>query len=54
MEQFFATVNSILVAIDDFIWGVPLMVLILAGGILLTVAACAACSLLSCPARFAT
>ena len=37
MEQFFATVNSILVAIDDFIWGVPLMVLILAGGILLTV-----------------
>ena len=37
VEQFFATVNSILVAIDDFIWGVPLMVLILAGGILLTV-----------------
>ena len=32
MEQFFATVNSILVAIDDFIWGVPLMVLILFGG----------------------
>lgn len=29
--------NEILVAIDDFIWGVPLMVLILAGGILLTV-----------------
>ena len=26
-----------LVAIDDFIWGVPLMVLILFGGILLTV-----------------
>ncbi len=28
--------NSILVAIDDFVWGVPLMVLIIAGGLLLT------------------
>lgn len=28
--------NDILVAIDDFVWGVPLMVLILAGGLLLT------------------
>ena len=53
MEQFFATVNSILVAIDDFIWGVPLMVLILAGGILLTVRL-RGLQLLSCPARFAT
>ncbi|MGN0132477.1 MAG: alanine/glycine:cation symporter family protein [Lachnospiraceae bacterium] len=32
-----ATVNEWLVAIDDFVWGVPLMVLILAGGLLLTV-----------------
>ncbi len=30
-------INSVLGAIDDFVWGVPLMVLILAGGILLTV-----------------
>lgn len=29
--------NNILVAIDDFVWGVPLMVLILAGGLLLTI-----------------
>ena len=28
--------NNILVKIDDFVWGVPLMVLILAGGLLLT------------------
>ena len=28
--------NDILVAIDDFVWGVPLMVLILTGGLLLT------------------
>lgn len=31
------TINTALVAIDDFIWGVPLMVLIMAGGLLLTV-----------------
>ena len=31
------TINDILVNIDNFVWGVPLMVLILAGGILLTV-----------------
>ncbi len=37
MEGFFAVVNDALVAIDDFIWGIPLMVLILFGGILLTV-----------------
>lgn len=30
-------INNVLVAIDDFIWGVPLMVLIMAGGLLLTV-----------------
>lgn len=30
------TVNYILETIDDFVWGVPLMVLILSGGILLT------------------
>lgn len=30
------TVNEVLVKIDDFVWGVPLMVLILAGGLLLT------------------
>ena len=29
-------INSILTAIDDFVWGVPLMVLIMAGGLLLT------------------
>lgn len=33
----FQTINKILVAIDDAVWGVPLIVLILAGGILLTV-----------------
>ena len=37
MEGFFSVINDGLVAIDDFIWGVPLMVLILFGGILLTV-----------------
>ena len=31
------TINVILVNIDNFVWGIPLMVLILAGGILLTV-----------------
>lgn len=30
------TINDCLAAIDDFVWGVPLMVLIIAGGILLT------------------
>lgn len=30
------TVNEVLTKVDDFVWGVPLMVLILAGGILLT------------------
>ena len=31
------TINDILVSIDNFVWGVPLMILILAGGILLTI-----------------
>lgn len=31
-----STVNNVLDAIDGFVWGVPLMVLILSGGILLT------------------
>lgn len=31
------TINDILVNIDNFVWGIPLMVLILAGAILLTV-----------------
>ena len=39
MDGFFAAVNAVLTAIDDFVWGVPLMVLILAGGILLTIRA---------------
>lgn len=30
-------INSILTVIDNFVWGVPLMVLIMAGGLLLTV-----------------
>ena len=36
MEGIFAAIDGALVAIDDFIWGPPLMVLILFGGILLT------------------
>ena len=36
MEDFFASFNDILTAIDDAVWGVPLIVLIMAGGILLT------------------
>lgn len=31
------TLNNVLVSIDDFVWGVPLMALILAGGIWLTI-----------------
>ena len=31
------TINDFLVHVDDFVWGVPLMVLIMAGGLLLTV-----------------
>lgn len=33
-----STINTWLTAIDDFVWGVPLMVLIIAGGLLLTLA----------------
>lgn len=32
----FETINNVLSVIDDFVWGVPLIVLILAGGLLLT------------------
>ena len=31
------TINHFLGVVDNFVWGVPLMVLIMAGGILLTV-----------------
>lgn len=31
------TINRFLQSVDDFVWGPPLMVLILAGGIYLTV-----------------
>ncbi len=31
------SINIVLKAIDDFVWGVPLMVLIMAGGLLLTI-----------------
>lgn len=37
MENFFTQFNEILVAIDDFVWGVPLMALIICGGLVLTV-----------------
>lgn len=33
----FKGINALLVSIDDFVWGVPLMVLILSGGLLLTI-----------------
>ena len=33
----FSSINNILVAIDDFVWGIPLIVMILATGIFLTV-----------------
>ena len=29
-------INNFLVAVDDKVWGVPLMVLIIAGGVLIT------------------
>ena len=32
-----SAINDFLGAVDNFVWGVPLMVLILAGGLLLTV-----------------
>ena len=32
-----SAINSFLVYVDDLVWGVPLMILIMAGGLLLTV-----------------
>ena len=32
-----SVINDFLVNVDNFVWGVPLMVLIMAGGLLLTV-----------------
>ena len=32
-----SAINNFLGAVDNFVWGVPLMVLILSGGLLLTV-----------------
>lgn len=37
VEAFFSTVNDALLAIDSFIWGPPLIALILVGGIFLTI-----------------
>ncbi len=37
MESVFATINTVLTSIDDAIWGVPLICLILFGGIMLTI-----------------
>ena len=36
MKNMWNFINDVLTTIDDFVWGVPLMVLILAGGLLLT------------------
>ncbi len=36
VESMWDTINEFLVAIDDVVWGVPLIVLIMAGGLLLT------------------
>jgi alanine or glycine:cation symporter, AGCS family len=35
-KKMWSTINNFLVTVDDLVWGVPLMVLIMAGGILLT------------------
>ncbi len=37
MDAFWKAFNEMLVKIDDFVWGVPLMVLIMCGGLLLTI-----------------
>lgn len=37
LDTFWKTLNHVLGVVDDFVWGPPLMVLILAGGILLTI-----------------
>ena len=34
--EMWEAINNFLVAVDDKVWGVPLMVLIIAGGVLLT------------------
>ena len=36
-EKMWNFINGLLTAVDDFVWGVPLMVLILSGGLLLTI-----------------
>ena len=36
-ETIWQTINDILVKIDDLVWGIPLIVLILSGGIYLTI-----------------
>lgn len=37
MDGFLATVNDVLTKLDDFVWGLPLIILILATGIFLTI-----------------
>ena len=37
MGGFWATVNDVLVKVDDFVWGLPLIILILVTGIFLTI-----------------
>ena len=36
MEGFFDVVNTVITTIDDFVWGVPLMVLILFGSFIIS------------------
>ena len=37
MNEMWATINDVLVKVDDFVWGLPLIILILATGIFLTI-----------------
>ena len=37
IRTMWSAINNFLGAVDNFVWGVPLMVLILSGGLLLTV-----------------
>lgn len=37
MEEFWTRVNDVLTTVDDFVWGLPLIILILATGIFLTI-----------------
>lgn len=37
MNEIWATINNVLVKVDDFVWGLPLIILILATGIFLTI-----------------